>query len=147
LYEAYADYNDMMDLFEELLSTAAMNILGTYEVQWQGETIDLAPGWPRLTMAEAVKRYTGMDFSTFTSTEDAVRAAESIGVKMPEGKEPSWGGLLYEYFDQKVEEQLIQPTFILDHPVEVSPLAKRRADDPRLTERFELFICHSEMGN
>ena len=98
-------------------------------------------------MADAVKKYTGVDFSAFTSTEDAVRAAESIGVKMPEGKEPSWGGLLYECFDQKVEEKLIQPTFIIDHPVEVSPLAKRRADDPRLTERFELFICRSEMGN
>lgn len=147
LYEAYADYNDMMDLFEELLSSAAMNILGTYEVQWQGENLDLTPGWPRLTMADAVKKYTGVDFSAFTSTEDAVRAAESIGVKMPEGKEPSWGGLLYECFDQKVEEKLIQPTFIIDHPVEVSPLAKRRADDLRLTERFELFICRSEMGN
>jgi len=147
LYEAYTDYNGMMDLFEELLSSAAMKLLGTYEVEWQGEKIDLKPGWPRLTMAEAVKRYLGVDFMSFTSTEDAVAAAKSVGVEMPEGKEPSWGGLLYECFDQKVEEKLIQPTFIIDHPVEVSPLAKRKPSDKRLTERFELFICHSEMGN
>lgn len=147
LYQSYADYHDMMDLFEELLSTAANDILGTYKVQWQGEEIDLTPGWPRLTMADAVKQYTGVDFMSFTSVEDAVAAAKSIGVEMPEGKEPTWGDLLYECFDQKVEEKIIQPTFILDHPVEVSPLAKRSPSDPRLTERFELFICRSEMGN
>lgn len=147
LYESYADYHDMMDLFEELLSSAAMDILGTYKITWQGEEIDLTPGWPRLTMAEAVKQYTGVDFMSFTSVEDAVSAAKSIGVEMPDGKEPTWGDLLYECFDQRVEEKIIQPTFILDHPVEVSPLAKRSPSDPRLTERFELFICHSEMGN
>lgn len=147
LYQAYADYNDIMDLFEELLSSAAKEILGTYSVRWQDEDIDLTPGWERLTMAEAVKKYTGVDFMSFTSVEDAVSAAASIGVKMPDGKEPTWGGLLYECFDQKVEEKLVQPVFILDHPVEVSPLAKRSSKDPRLTERFELFICHSEMGN
>ena len=147
LYQAYADYHDMMDLFEELLATAAMDILGTYDIQWQGESFSLKPGWPRITMAEAVKIHTGVDFMSFTSTEDAIKAAKSIGVEMPDGKEPSWGGLLYECFDQKVEEKLIQPTFVIDHPVEVSPLAKRKPSDPRLTERFELFICHSEMGN
>jgi len=147
LYQAYADYHDMMDLFEELLSSFANEVLGTYKVTWQGEEIDLTPGWPRLTMAEAVKKYTGVDFMSFTSTEEAVNAAASIGVEMPNGKEPSWGNLLYECFDQKVEEQLIQPVFIIDHPVEVSPLAKKSVKDPRLTERFELFICHSEMGN
>ncbi len=147
LYEAYADYNDMMDLFEALLSSAAMDLLGTYQASWQGEEIDLTPGWPRLTMAEAVRQHTGVDFTSFNTTEDAVKAADSLGVKMPDGKEPSWGELLYECFDQRVEDKLIQPTFITDHPVEVSPLAKRRADDPRLTERFELFICRNEMGN
>jgi lysyl-tRNA synthetase class 2 len=147
LYEAYADYNDMMDLFEELLSSAARDLLGTYKLQWQGEELDLTPGWPRLTMAEAVKQHTGVDFMSFDTTEEAVRAAASIGVKMPDGKEPSWGDLLYECFDQKVEEKLIQPVFIIDHPVEVSPLAKRKPSDPRLTERFELFICRNEMGN
>ncbi|MGE4484572.1 MAG: lysine--tRNA ligase [Oscillospiraceae bacterium] len=147
LYEAYADYNDMMDLFEDLLSSAAMSILGTYGVEWQGEQIDLTPGWPRLSMTEAVKRYTGVDFMSFEGTEEALIAAKSIGVEMEKGKKPTWGNLLYECFDQKVEEKLVQPTFIIDHPVEVSPLAKRSPRDPRLTERFELFICRSEMGN
>ncbi|MBE6948265.1 MAG: lysine--tRNA ligase [Ruminococcaceae bacterium] len=147
LYEAYTDYHGMMDLFEEFLSSAAMNILGTYKVEWQSEEIDLTPGWERLTMADAVKKYTGVDFMSFDTVEEAVAAAKSIGVEMGEGKEPTWGDLLYECFDQRVEEKLIQPTFIIDHPVEVSPLAKRKPSDPRLTERFELFICRSEMGN
>ncbi len=146
LYEAYADYNDMMDIFEALLSSAAKDILGRYEVEWQGQNIDLTPGWERLTMAEAVKKYTGVDFMSFTSDNDAVIAAKSIDVDT-DGKELTWGNMLYECFDQKVEDKLIQPTFILDHPVEVSPLAKRKPSDPRLTERFELFICGSEMGN
>ena len=147
LYEAYADFNDMMDLFEELLSSAAQKLLGTYEVEWQGEKIDLTPGWPRLPMHEAVKQYTGLDFMSITSDEEAVAAAKSIGVELPETADKTWGNALYECFDQKVEEKLIQPTFITMHPVDVSPLAKRSPSDPRLTERFELFICHSEMGN
>ena len=147
LYEAYADFNDMMDLFEELLSSAAQKLLGTYQVEWQGEQIDLTPGWPRLPMHEAVKQYTGLDFMAITSDEEAVAAAKSIGVELPETADKTWGNALYEVFDQKVEEKLIQPTFITMHPVDVSPLAKRYAKDPRLTERFELFICHSEMGN
>ena len=147
LYEAYADYNDMMDLFEEVLASAAMDILGTYKVTWNDVEIDLTPGWQRLTMADAVREHTGVDFMSFETTEDAVRAAASIGVKMADGKEASWGALLYECFDQRVEEKLLQPTFIIDHPVEVSPLAKRKPTDSRLTERFELFICRSEMGN
>ena len=147
LYQAYADFNDMMDLFEELLSSAAKEILGTYQVQWQGEDIDLTPGWPRMPMHEAVKKYCGIDFMAITSDEEAVAAAKSIGVELPETADKTWGNALYECFDQKVEEQLIQPTFITMHPVDVSPLAKRSPSDPRLTERFELFICHSEMGN
>ena len=147
LYQAYADFNDMMDLFEELLSSAAQKILGTYQVDWQGEKIDLTPGWPRLTMHEAVKQYCGIDFMDITSDEEAVAAAKSIGVELPETADKTWGNALYECFDQKVEEKLIQPTFITMHPVDVSPLAKRSSKDPRLTERFELFICHSEMGN
>ena len=147
LYQAYADFNDMMDLFEDLLSSAAQKILGTYQVEWQGEKIDLTPGWPRLTMHEAVKQYTGIDFMAITSDEEAVAAAKSIGVELPETADKTWGNALYECFDQKVEEKLIQPTFITMHPVDVSPLAKRSPKDPRLTERFELFICHSEMGN
>ena len=147
LYQAYADFNDMMDLFEDLLSSAAQKILGTYEVEWQGEKINLTPGWPRLPMHEAVKQYCGIDFMAITSDEEAVAAAKSIGVELPETADKTWGNALYECFDQKVEGQLIQPTFITMHPVDVSPLAKRSPKDPRLTERFELFICHSEMGN
>ena len=147
LYQAYADFNDMMDLFEELLSSAAKELLGSYELEWQGEKIDLTPGWPRLTMHEAVKQYVGIDFMAISSDEEAVAAAKAVGVEIPEGKDLTWGNALYECFDQKVEEKLIQPTFITMHPVDVSPLAKRSPKDPRLTERFELFICHSEMGN
>ena len=147
LYEAYADFNDMMDLFEDLLTSAAQKLLGTYQLEWQGEQIDLTPGWPRLPMHEAVKQYTGLDFMAITSDEEAVAAAKSIGVELPETADPTWGNALYEVFDQRVEEKLVQPTFITMHPVDVSPLAKRSPKDPRLTERFELFICHSEMGN
>ena len=146
LYEAYADFNDMMDLFEDFLSSAAQKILGTYEVTWQGEKINLAPGWRRMTMAEAVKEYLGVDFMAITDDAEAVAAAKSVGIDM-DGVEPTWGHALYECFDQKIEGMLIQPTFITMHPVDVSPLAKRSPKDPRLTERFELFICRSEMGN
>ena len=146
LYQSYADFNDMMDLFEDLLSGAAQSILGSYKCSWQGFDIDLTPGWERLTMAEAVKKYVGVDFMAIDGDEEAVAAAKAAGVDMDK-VEPTWGHALYESFDQLVEEKLIQPTFITMHPVDVSPLAKRSPKDPRLTERFELFICHSEMGN
>ena len=146
LYEAFADFNDMMDLFEDLLSGAAKDICGGYQVRWQGEDIDLTPGWPRLTMAEAVKQHLDVDFMAITDDAEAVAAAKGVGVDM-DGVEPTWGHALYECFDQKVEGKLVQPTFITMHPVDVSPLAKRSPKDPRITERFELFICRSEMGN
>ena len=146
LYQSYADFNDMMDLFEELLSGAAMKILGTYKCTWQGCDIDLTPGWERLTMPEAVKKYVGVDFMAIEDDAEAVAAAKAAGVDMDK-VEPTWGHALYESFDQLVEEKLIQPTFITMHPVDVSPLAKRSPKDSRLTERFELFICRSEMGN
>ena len=146
LYEAYADFNDMMDLFEELLSGAAKALCGGYQLSWQGEDIDLTPGWPRLSMTEAVKQYVGIDFMAVTDDGAAVAAAREAGVDM-DGVEPTWGHALYECFDQKVESRLVQPTFITMHPVDVSPLAKRSPKDPRVTERFELFICRSEMGN
>lgn len=146
LYESYADFNDMMDIFEGILSGAAMEILGTYEVEWRGQKVNLAPGFRRLTMAEAVKEYLGVDFMAIEDDAEAVAAAKAIGVDM-EKVEPTWGHALYECFDQKVEEKLIQPTFITMHPVDVSPLAKRSPKNPKLTERFELFICASEMGN
>ena len=146
LYESYTDFNGMMDLFEELLSGAALEILGTYDVEWQGEKVSLAPPFRRMTMADAVKEYLGVDFMAIDSDEEAVRAARSVGVDM-DGVEPTWGHAFYECYDQKVEEKMIQPTFVTMHPVDVSPLAKRSPKDPRLTERFELFICRSEMGN
>ncbi len=146
LYESYADFNVMMDIFEDILSGAAMDILGTYDVEWQGQKVSLKPPFRRMTMAEAVREYLGVDFMAITSDEEAVAAAKSIGVDM-EKVEPTWGHALYECFDQKVEEKMIQPTFITMHPVDVSPLAKRSPRYPRLTERFELFICCSEMGN
>jgi len=147
LYEAYADYNDMMDLFEDLIVSAAESICKTRIVEWMGEKIDLSPGWPRVKMIDIVKEYTGVDFSSFEDTEDAVKAAAGIGVKMPNGKTPSWGDLLFECFDQRVEDKLIQPVFVMDYPVEVSPLAKKKLSDPRLTERFELCIGCCEFGN
>jgi len=146
LYEAYADFNDMMDLFEDLLSGAAESILGTTDVKWLGYDISLKKGFRRMTMAEAVREYLGVDFLAIGTDEEAAKAAEALGVDLSK-TEKTWGHALYECFDQKVEEQLIQPTFITMHPVDVSPLAKRSPKDPRLTERFELFIGHSEMGN
>ena len=146
LYEAYADFNDMMDIAEGILSSAAKDILGDYHVQWLGEDIDLTPGWKRLTMIDAVKQYVGVDFNAISDDETACRAAEAVGIDL-EGCERTWGTALYECFDQRVEEKLIQPTFITMYPVEVSPLTKRSPKDPRLTERFELFVNHSEFAN
>ena len=147
LYQAYADFHDMMDIAEGILSGAAKEILGTYEVEWMGEKIDLTPGWRRLTMVEAVKEYVGIDFDAITDDTEAVAAAAAKGVELSDAAEKTWGNALYACFDQKVEEHLIQPTFITMYPVEVSPLTKRSPKDPRLTERFELFICHSELAN
>ena len=147
LYQAYADFHDMMDIAEGILSGAAKEILGSYQVKWQGEDIDLTPGWRRLTMVDAVKEYTGVDFGAITDDAEAVAAAKAIGVELADTADKTWGNALYACFDQKVEEQLIQPTFITMYPVEVSPLTKRSPEDPRLTERFELFICHSELPN
>jgi len=147
LYEAYADFHDMMDIAEGILSGAAKEILGTYEVEWQGEKIDLTPGWRRLTMVDAVKEYLGIDFGAISDDAEAVAAAKAVGVELADAAEKTWGNALYACFDQRVEEKLIQPTFITMYPVEVSPLTKRSPEDPRLTERFELFICHSELAN
>ena len=147
LYQAYADFHDMMDIAEGVFTTFAQEVLGTYQVEWMGEQIDLTPGWPRLTMVEAVKKYVGVDFGAVTDDAEAVALAASVGVELADAAEKTWGNALYATFDQKVEEHLIQPTFITMYPVEVSPLTKRSPEDPRLTERFEFFICRSEMGN
>ena len=147
LYQAYADFHDMMDIAEGIISGAAKEILGTYEVEWLGEKIDLTPGWRRLTMVDAVKEYAGIDFGAITDDAEAVEAAKSIGVELADTADKTWGNALYACFDQRVEEKLIQPTFITMYPVEVSPLTKASPEDPRLTERFELFVCHSELAN
>ena len=147
MYQAYADFHDMMDIAEGVLSGAAKAIHGTYTLAWLGETIDLTPGWRRLTMVDAVKEYVGIDFGAITDDAEAVAAAKTKGVELAPAAEKTWGNALYACFDQKVEEKLIQPTFITMYPVEVSPLTKRSPADPRLTERFELFICRSELAN
>ncbi len=147
LYQAYADFHDMMDIAEGIISGAAKEILGTYEVEWMGEKINLAPGWRRLTMVDAVKEYVGIDFGAVSDDAEAVALAASVGVELADAAEKTWGNALYATFDQKVEEHLIQPTFITMYPVEVSPLTKRSPLDGRLTERFELFVCHSELAN
>ena len=147
LYQAYADFHDMMDIAEGIFTTFAQEVLGTYEAEWMGEKIDLTPGWPRMTMVEAVRKYVGIDFDAITDDAEAVAAAKAKGVELSDAAEKTWGNALYACFDQRVEEHLVQPTFITMYPVEVSPLTKRSPQDPRLTERFEFFICRSEMGN
>ena len=147
LYQAFTNLDGMMDILEGILSGAAKEILGTYQLQWLGQDIDLTPSWKRLTMAEAVKNVTGADFMAIEGdAKAAVELAKSVGVDM-DGVDKTWGNALYETFDQKVEETLIQPTFITMYPVEVSPLAKRSPSDPHLTERYEMFVCGCEMGN
>ena len=147
LYQAFTNLDGMMDILEGILSGAAKEILGTYHVQWLGHEIDLTPSWQRVTMADAVKNVTGADFMACVGDADkGVELAKSVGVDM-DGVPHTWGNALYETFDQKVEETLIQPTFITMYPVEVSPLAKRSPEQPALTERYEMFICGCEMGN
>ena len=147
LYQAYTNLDGMMDILEGILSGAAQEILGTYQVQWLGHDVDLTPSWRRVTMADAVKDVTGADFMAIIGDADAaVALAKSVGVDM-ENVAHTWGNALYETFDQKVEATLIQPTFITMYPVEVSPLAKRSPEQPALTERYEMFICGCEMGN
>ena len=147
LYQAYTNLDGMMDILEGILSGAAQEILGTYQLQWLGHDVDLTPSWRRVTMADAVKEVTGADFMAIIGDADAaVALAKSVGVDM-ENVAHTWGNALYETFDQKVESTLIQPTFITMYPVEVSPLAKRSPEQPALTERYEMFICGCEMGN
>ncbi len=145
LYQAYADYYDMMNLTEELITTVAREVLGTTRVSYQGEEIDLSPPYRRVTMLEAVQEYTGLDFSALEDDQAAARAAAELSMEV----EPAdtWGSLLNRVFEEKVEAKLIQPTFVFDYPIEVSPLAKRKKDQPRLTYRFELFIYGREIAN
>ncbi len=144
LYQAYTDFHGMMDLVEEMMKTVAMNVCGTLQITYQGKDIDLSH-WERMTMIEAVKKYSGVDFAAISSDEEAIAAAKEHKVELPEI--PTKGAILAEFFDAFVEENLIQPTFIYDYPVENSPLAKRKPGDPAFTERFEYFINATEFGN
>lgn len=144
LYQAYTDFRGMMDLVEEMMKTVAMNVCGTLQITYQGKDIDLSH-WERMTMVEAVKKYSGVDFAAISSDEEAIAIAKEKNVELPEI--PTKGAILAEFFDAFVEENLIQPTFIYDYPVEVSPLAKRKPGDPGMTERFEYFINATEFGN
>jgi lysyl-tRNA synthetase class 2 len=146
VYQAYVDYNEMMALTEALVTTAAQAVLGTLKITYQGEEIDLTPSWKRITMHEAVQLETGLDFSQFTDLETAKQAATKAGIGVPEDC-PSLGHLLNHAFEQKVEATLIQPTFITDFPVEISPLAKPHRSKPGLVERFELFVYGRELAN
>ena len=144
LYQAYTDFHGMMDLVEEMMKTVAMKVCGTLQITYQGKDIDLSH-WERMTMIEAVKKYSGVDFAAISSDEEAIAAAKAHKVELPEI--PTKGAILAEFFDAFVEENLIQPTFIYDYPVENSPLAKRKPGDPAFTERFEYFINATEFGN
>ena len=144
LYQAYTDFRGMMDLVEEMMKTVAMKVCGTLQITYQGKEIDLSH-WERMTMVEAVKKYSGVDFSAVSSDEEAIALAKAHKVELPEI--PTKGAILAEFFDAFVEENLIQPTFIYDYPVENSPLAKRKPNDPAFTERFEYFINATEFGN
>ena len=146
IYQAYADYHDMMALTETLITTAAQEVLGTLQITYQGKPIDLTPPWRRVTMHELVQEKTGLDFSQFQTVEAAKAAAQAVGMQNLDECE-SIGKLLNEAFEQKVEESLIQPTFVLDYPVEISPLARPHRDKPELVERFELFIVGRETAN
>ncbi len=144
LYQAYTDYQGMMDLVEEMMKTVAMNVCGTLTINYQGKEIDLSH-WERLTMVEAVKKYSGVDFDAIATDEEAIAIAKEKHVELPAVK--TKGAILVEFFDAFVEENLIQPTFIYDYPVENSPLAKRKPSNPAFTERFEYFINATEFGN
>ena len=145
-YSAYEDYNDMMDMAEQLISTVAKNVLGTTKINYQGTEIDLTPAWKRITMIDSIKEACGVDFNEIKTDEEAQAIAKEKGVEFEEIKNTR-GHIINEFFETFVEETLIQPTFIMDYPVEISPLTKRKKDKPELVERFELFIGGREYGN
>ena len=146
LYAAYQDYNDMMNTAEEIISTIAKNVLGDTKINYQGQSINLTPGWKRISMIDAIKEVTGIDFNKIETDEEAQKLLEEKGLILEPGKETR-GHIISQFFEEYVEETLIQPTFVIDYPVEISPLAKRKKEDPRYTERFELFIGGREYGN
>lgn len=145
LYQAYGDFHDMMEITENLISHVAQQVLGTTVIKYEEQEINLTPPWNRLPMLDAVKQYSGLDFTVIKSDEEARAQAKKLGIEI-KGQE-TWGDVLNAVFEEVVEPKLIQPTFILDYPVEISPLAKRKKDQPHLTDRFELFIYGREMAN
>ena len=147
LYEAYSDYNDMMNIVEELFSKVSLKVLGTTKVNYQGQDIDLAPGWKRISMIDSIKEVTGIDFNEINTDEEAVALAKERGIEIPDVTKETRGDVISLFFDEYVEKTLEQPTFIYDYPIEISPLAKKKKSDPRLTERFEAFIGGREYGN
>ena len=146
LYQAYSNLEDMMNLTEELVSKTAQNVLGTMKITYQGQEIDLTPSWKRITMIDSIKEVTGVDFNTITTDEEAMEVAKKVGVPVDPIK-TTRGDIIAAFFDEKVEETLIQPTFIYEYPIENSPLAKKMPDDERMTQRFELFIGGREYAN
>ena len=146
LYAAYEDYNDMMDITEEIITRLCMKVNGTLQINYQGLDLDLSTPWKRISMIDAIKEVTGIDFNEVKTDEEARKLADEKGVELEEGK-TTRGHIINEFFETFVEETLIQPTFIMDYPVEVSPLTKRKKDNPSLTERFEVFIGGREYGN
>ena len=146
-YEAYADYNDMMDISEELFSKCAMKVCGSMKITYQGQEIDLTPSWKRISMIDSIKEACGVDFNEIETDEEAVKLAEERGMEFADETKKTRGDVISMFFDEYVEKTLIQPTFVYDYPVEISPLAKRKTSDPRLTERFELFIGGREYAN
>jgi lysyl-tRNA synthetase class 2 len=145
LYQAYADYEDVMRVTEEVISYAAQEVLGTTKITYEGQEIDLTPPWNRISMLDAVQEKTGVDFRAITDINEAVAVAKKLG--LPVAKGAGIGNIINTAFEELVEPTLIQPTFIMDHPVEISPLAKRKVSDPRFTDRFEAFIFGREMAN
>ena len=146
-YEAYAVYNDMMDISEEIFSKCAMKVCGTMKINYQGQEIDLTPSWKRISMIDSIKEACGVDFNEIETDEEAVKLAEERGMEFADETKRTRGDVISMFFDEYVEKTLIQPTFVYDYPVEISPLAKRKTTDPRLTERFELFIGGREYAN
>ena len=146
-YEAYADYNDMMDISEEIFSKCAMKVCGSMKITYQGQEIDLTPSWKRISMIDSIKEACGVDFNEIETDEEAVKLAEERGMEFADETKRTRGDVISMFFDEYVEKTLIQPTFVYDYPVEISPLAKRKTTDPRLTERFELFIGGREYAN
>ena len=147
LYAAYQDFHDMMDITEKIFSETAKEILGTTKVTYQGQELDLAPGWKRITMIDSIKEACGVDFNEITTDEEAVALAKERGIEIPDKTKETRGDVISLFFDEYVEHTLIQPTFIYEYPVEISPLAKKCPNNKKMTERFEVFICGREYGN